>query len=869
MQWTDRKKQALKAACIEVRDDYFCLTSFTLHLAIITLEVVKLQAIITLEVLVYGSYTSTLLQLLLLSTLYYYLKSSLFRIRINAMTRSESHDVVDYLGTPSPPPHPLRPVKTGTVIDKWSPEYLEKNYERFQEAGLGRFLNPTTSGGSNLQTDVMNNTSGLPSWYAANNQSPAPTGNTPAGTSSFTRDPSTMTGLSQQPAGFFGSPAFTAVNTPLSQQPSPSQQPAGPSQQPAGPSQQPAGPSQQPDGIIGSPAYTALNTPGNTREGQAPATPSRLGELSQEEKKKRANCFYDEKYERLPPELKAAAVRRRISCTKDLVEKGKDIYQEGMKLERAKPGQAQQRSSYFQYPIYNWFPESDDDPMFLNPHLSGVRLQDFHVVKLIVAAKEDYTVLAAIHNESFTKDGLRSGRVPFGRGAVVLTQLGWQWVVVGNTIMWGNYGDREDGQAEDLEGGPYTKRARRLRAWGKVPFNLVNKIPTEDNLRGIRLTWESQPAPWVVSVGDDGLIDFKTPDKKPAKFPLVELGLMPPPKTQSKSKKTPEQAVGDHPAHIFPGFDNKFSPAPIQRPTFAQLAASNFYTRYNLTAIIQMQESHPTMSSSQVRTIVAYPGKYSLATLDHLIKHDPGHYSETDAYQHHPAQLCKLVRPEPRESEGNPFPLSAPDPSPGQDHGINPLSGDGRSHPGPGAGNSSSLSRISVTPEPFGKVGLKDQGGDEREGKYGIIERYAEMAFLAERLDAFLHILNDGLNAGIRSMRLCRSLARAVANKDSMEFAKARDEFTPEKFKSFLELYENMKAAQQQVHEKRGQLEGNLDSISVKRIFTHVAGPTYDPALPIQEFMSWVAKFRVDGVRVDLEEFVKSLEHEEEDELTI
>lgn len=60
---------------------------------------------------------------------------------------------------------------------------------------------------------------------------------------------------------------------------------------------------------------------------------------------------------------------------------------------------------------------------------------------------------------------------------MVYTQDGWRWVVIGNTVMWGDTGDRQD-QAEVLEGGPFTKKARELRAWGKVPFDIMNEIPT-------------------------------------------------------------------------------------------------------------------------------------------------------------------------------------------------------------------------------------------------------------------------------------------------------------------------------------------------------------------------------------------------------
>lgn len=55
-------------------------------------------------------------------------------------------------------------------------------------------------------------------------------------------------------------------------------------------------------------------------------------------------------------------------------------------------------------------------PLMLDPNLADLRLQDFYVWKLFVAAKGDFATLARIHKESFVKDGIRKNRVPVASG---------------------------------------------------------------------------------------------------------------------------------------------------------------------------------------------------------------------------------------------------------------------------------------------------------------------------------------------------------------------------------------------------------------------------------------------------------------------
>ncbi|KAL8890817.1 MAG: hypothetical protein Q9192_005821 [Flavoplaca navasiana] len=537
--------------------------------------------------------------------------------------REEERDVIDFLGTPpppSPPPHPLRPVKLGSIVDHWSTDYLEKAYPKFERRGIAHLINPTLV----TMDDFLSNRPGFSSSRKSN---------TSRGTSatfdslmdSLSSSTSGAPGPSQPSGQSTGSSGFTAVNDQSSM----------------------PGPSQPPGQSAGSSLPTTVDDQQDN-----------FGELPhvEEEKIKIGSAIYDPAFERLPPEQKAAAIRRRAACTQDLVREGKDIYRDGMVLNKAPTGQAQLVSSHFQYPIYNWFPYSDDDPMFVNPHLSGVRLQDFHVAKLFIAAKGNFSVLAAIHNETFTKEGLRSGRAPCGRGAVVFTQKGWQWVVMGNKILWGDYGDRHGSQADEVDGEPFNKRSRGLRAWGKVPMDIVNKIPSEDNLRGIRLTWNRQPAPWVVRVIEDSKLDILEPAEKP-KFPLLELGLV----TPSKKGKQLPQVTGENNRiatarrQIFPGFHDKTRPLPTQQPTTAQISASNFYTRYDLKSIINSNHfwAHPTMSICQIRLVVAYPQLYSLSTLNHLIRSDPGSYSEDKAFQHDIKELRDLAWAADRVDEGN------------------------------------------------------------------------------------------------------------------------------------------------------------------------------------------------------------------------
>ncbi|KAL9022884.1 MAG: hypothetical protein Q9196_007491 [Gyalolechia fulgens] len=79
-------------------------------------------------------------------------------------------------------------------------------------------------------------------------------------------------------------------------------------------------------------------------------------------------------------------------------------------------GAANRGQAVFKYPLLNTFPADDNDGMALDPKLSGARLQDFHVWKFFVAAKGDFRLLPQIHNEAFSKEGIKLSRPQANRG---------------------------------------------------------------------------------------------------------------------------------------------------------------------------------------------------------------------------------------------------------------------------------------------------------------------------------------------------------------------------------------------------------------------------------------------------------------------
>lgn len=85
---------------------------------------------------------------------------------------------------------------------------------------------------------------------------------------------------------------------------------------------------------------------------------------------------------------------------------------------------------------------------------------------------------------------------------------------------------------------------------------------------------------------------------------------------------------------------------------------------------------------------------------------------------------------------------------------------------------------------------LKDPG-DDIENKIRLVEYYTSTAYVGERLEAFVNILNDSLRDSISAIRICRPLVNIVANRDSANFVRIRDKFTPEKFERFMQLYDS------------------------------------------------------------------------------
>ncbi|KAL8721912.1 MAG: hypothetical protein Q9225_001508 [Loekoesia sp. 1 TL-2023] len=200
-----------------------------------------------------------------------------------------------------------------------------------------------------------------------------------------------------------------------------------------------------------------------------------------------------------------------------------EIYNRVMELEAFRPSRpANYSPKRFQYPIFNEFPAKDTEPMQLNPLLAGVRLQDYHVWKFFVAAKGDFAILSKIHNESFTKDGIRQNRVPIGRPAVVQTKTGqWMYVTIGNVMLVGDVGARQ--QQEHIIRHLPRKRGMRLRSG--VPKSIGNGIPTVENLKGRDYTIERRPEPMVVNISDG--LSFQDPNEPsiPPSLNLIDLGL--------------------------------------------------------------------------------------------------------------------------------------------------------------------------------------------------------------------------------------------------------------------------------------------------------------------------------------------------------
>lgn len=208
------------------------------------------------------------------------------------------------------------------------------------------------------------------------------------------------------------------------------------------------------------------------------------------------------------------------------------IYDRTMELEVFRPSKpANYPPESFHYPIFNEFPAKDTESMRLDPLLAGVRLQDYHVWKLFVAAKGDFATLSKIHNDSFARDGVRKNRVPVGRPAVVQSKSGqWMYIAIGNVMLFGDVGarQRQEKVIRDLP------RNGGMTLHPGVPTSIGNGIPTVENLEGREYTIERRPKPMVVDVNND--LSFQDPNEPsiPPTFNFIELGLEK--KTRAKIK---------------------------------------------------------------------------------------------------------------------------------------------------------------------------------------------------------------------------------------------------------------------------------------------------------------------------------------------
>ncbi|KAL8732753.1 MAG: hypothetical protein Q9166_002534 [cf. Caloplaca sp. 2 TL-2023] len=123
-------------------------------------------------------------------------------------------------------------------------------------------------------------------------------------------------------------------------------------------------------------------------------------------------------------------------------------------------------TKYFEYPILSTLPESDNDLMVLDHTLSGVRLQDYHIAKLVIASGGYMEMLRNIHNETFATDGLR-----------------YRWLALENIVLAGDAGMRTAGSNQLAEVMGSKKNGLRLKIYEKkIPDDNLNKIPSRENL---------------------------------------------------------------------------------------------------------------------------------------------------------------------------------------------------------------------------------------------------------------------------------------------------------------------------------------------------------------------------------------------------
>ncbi|KAI4222331.1 MAG: hypothetical protein L6R40_008591 [Gallowayella cf. fulva] len=248
----------------------------------------------------------------------------------------------------------------------------------------------------------------------------------------------------------------------------------------------------------------------------------------------------------LRQDRKCHIVHRR-HCVTTLAEEGKKY----APFTDPKPGNKD--TSMYPYPIQKWCPRADEDPFVFSVDnvraLIGTRLQDFQVWKVYVAAQGNYDLLSKIFNESFSRGGIKSARIPCGRAAVTLTPAGYQYITIGNIILSGDTGQRDrtspayvlgPGSGYERKLGRGVRGGQGLGVYGFVPGGIDNNVPGDRNLGGLALTHVTPtPKPWTSYPDELGRITDPNWPKEKVRSEVLLLGLgmatpSPAPKKHSK-----------------------------------------------------------------------------------------------------------------------------------------------------------------------------------------------------------------------------------------------------------------------------------------------------------------------------------------------
>lgn len=110
------------------------------------------------------------------------------------------------------------------------------------------------------------------------------------------------------------------------------------------------------------------------------------------------------------------------------------------------------------------------------------------------------------------------------------------------------------------------------------------------------------------------------------------------------------------------------------------------------------------------------------------------------------------------------------------------------------------MGKVSATPEPLDTLTLpKNPGAEDTANKARLVGNYTGIAYVGERLDAMIQI---SMIASVIASVLCVSADHQPMLwriKTQRNFIRIWDDFTPEKLQRFLDLYDNIKAAQDKV----------------------------------------------------------------------